>query len=48
MNWDTQGQIDVIDGTGKMIATNLAALIAAPGQAVDRQDRTLALSLIHI
>lgn len=42
MNWDTQGQIDVIDGTGKMIATNLAALIAAPGQAVDRQDRTLA------
>jgi hypothetical protein len=41
-NWDTPGQIDVVDGNGAVIASNLAALIVAPGAALDSQDRTLA------
>lgn len=42
LNWDTQGQIDVIDGNGNVVATNLAALLIAPGPALDGQDRMLA------
>lgn len=42
LNWDTLGQIDVIDGSGNTIATNLAALLVAPGPAIDSQSRTLA------
>lgn len=42
LNWDTQGQIDVIDGNGTLIATNIAALIVAPDSPLDSQDRTLA------
>ena len=41
-NWDTQGQIDVIDGSGNAIATNLAALIVSPGQPLDAQNHALA------
>lgn len=41
-NWDTQGQIDIIDGNGVVIATNLAALLAAPGRVLDGQNRALA------
>lgn len=40
LNWDTPGQIDVMDVNGKTIATNLAALIIAPGPALDAQDRS--------
>jgi hypothetical protein len=42
VNWDTQGQIDVIDGNGAVIATNMVALIVAPGQVLDGQNRALA------
>jgi hypothetical protein len=41
MNWDTQGQIDIIDGSGALLASNLAALVVAPGQPLDGQSRTL-------
>ena len=41
LNWDTQGQIDVIDGNGNTIATNLAALLVAPGAPLAGQDRAL-------
>lgn len=41
-NWDTQGQIDVIDKNGNMIASNLAALIVAPGFVLEGQNRALA------
>ena len=40
-NWDTLGQIDVIDGDGNAITNNIAALIISPGQPLDRQDRAL-------
>jgi hypothetical protein len=40
-NWDTQGQIDVIDREGGLIASNLAALIIAPGSLLVNQNRTL-------
>ncbi len=40
-NWDTPGQIDVIDGYGNPMATNLAALIIAPGPLLDAQNRKL-------
>lgn len=40
LNWDTPGQIDVVDTNGKTIATNLATLIIAPGPALDAQDRS--------
>jgi hypothetical protein len=40
-NWDTPGQIDVVDENGNAIASNIAALIIAPGQPLDRQDRAL-------
>jgi hypothetical protein len=41
LNWDTQGQINLVDGNGNNIASNLAALIVAPGQILDGQNRTL-------
>lgn len=41
-NWDTQGQLDVIDSGGNVIASNLVALIIAPGPALDGQNRSLA------
>lgn len=41
LNWDTLGQIDVIDGSGNPIASNLAALIVAPGQVLDSQSHVL-------
>jgi hypothetical protein len=41
LNWDTPGQIDVVS-SGTLIAANLAALIVAPGNPVDGQDRQLA------
>lgn len=39
LNWDTQGQIDVIDEKGNQLATNLAALVIAPGQVLAGQNR---------
>ncbi len=41
LNWDTPGQIDVVDASGNPIETNLAALLIAPGAALDGQDRHL-------
>jgi len=41
LNWDTQGQIDILDGSGNPIASNLAALIVAPGPALDDQSHAL-------
>ncbi len=41
MNWDTSGQIDVIDGNGNTIALNLAALIVAPNKHLNEQNRAL-------
>lgn len=41
INWDTQGQIDVIDGRGDVLASNLAALLVSPGQPLDSQSRVL-------
>jgi hypothetical protein len=42
LNWDTQSQIEVIDATGNRIATNVAAIVVAPGRALDGQGRALA------
>jgi uncharacterized protein (UPF0333 family) len=41
LNWDTQGQINVVDKDGSTLASNLAALIISPGKALDAQSRTL-------
>lgn len=41
LNWDTQGQIDVIDVNGNVVASNLAALLVAPAAPLAGQDRTL-------
>jgi type II secretory pathway pseudopilin PulG len=41
LNWDTLGQIDVIDDGGNTLASNLAALIVSPGRALAGQDRSL-------
>jgi len=41
LNWDTVGQIDLIDASGNVIASNLAALVIAPGVALDGQSRAL-------
>ena len=41
LNWDTLGQIDVIDGNGNAIASNIAALLVAPGTPLDGQNRAL-------
>ncbi|HEY3301513.1 MAG TPA: hypothetical protein VGJ90_12130 [Methylophilaceae bacterium] len=40
LNWDTQGQIDVIDEKDNQLATNLAALVIAPGSVLSGQDRS--------
>jgi hypothetical protein len=40
-NWDTLGQLDIIDGNAKQIANNVAAIIIAPGTPLDLQSRTL-------
>lgn len=40
-NWDTQGQIDAIDEDGNPVASNLAALVVAPGAPLDSQNRAL-------
>lgn len=42
LNWDTPGQIDIIDGAGQVIASNVAALLVAPGAPLAGQDRSLA------
>lgn len=44
LNWDTLGQINVIDGSGTLIAQNLAALIISPGSTITGQDRSLAFA----
>lgn len=41
LNWDTRGQIDVIDSNGVVIATDLAGLLIAPGAALGKQNRAL-------
>lgn len=41
LNWDTLGQIDIIDASGNAITSNLAALVIAPGKPLDGQSRTL-------
>lgn len=41
-NWDTLGQIDVIDGSGNNIASNVVALLVAPGHPIDGQSHSLA------
>lgn len=41
LNWDTQGQINVLDANGNRIASNLVALLVAVGPALDGQNRTL-------
>ncbi len=38
-NWDTQGQIDVIDSNNNPIASNVAALLVAPGRPLAGQNR---------
>lgn len=40
INWDTQGQIDVVDRAGNILATHLAALIVSPGGVLDAQNRS--------
>lgn len=40
-NWDTPGQIDIIDTNGNSIINNVAALIVAPGSVLDSQNRSL-------
>ncbi len=39
LNWDTAGQINLVDGNGNIVASNLAALVVAPGHALDGQNR---------
>jgi hypothetical protein len=41
LNWDTQGQIDLIDGGGNTLAIGLVALVASPGSVLGVQDRGL-------
>mgnify|MGYP006933471517 CR=1 FL=1 len=41
-NWDTLGQVDVINANGAFLAVNLAALLVSPGPALDGQSRALA------
>lgn len=40
LNWDTQGQIDVIDEKGNKLATNLAAIVISSGPILSGQDRS--------
>jgi len=42
LNWDTPGQINLVDVNGNIIANNLAALIVATGPVLDGQNRTQA------
>lgn len=42
LNWDTLGQIDIVDGSNNVIASNVAAVLVAPGRALDGQSRVLA------
>jgi hypothetical protein len=42
LNWDTQGQIEIMDPNGTIVATSIAALVVAPGRALDGQSRALA------
>lgn len=39
LNWDTQGQIDVINGNGDSIVSNLAALVVSSGAPLAGQNR---------
>ncbi len=41
VNWDTLGQIDVINANGTLVATSLAALVIAPGRTLPEQNRSL-------
>lgn len=40
LNWDTSGQIDVKDEKENQLATNLVALVIAPGPVLSGQDRS--------
>lgn len=40
LNWDAKGQIDVIDEKGNLLASNLVALVVAPGPALSGQVRS--------
>jgi hypothetical protein len=40
-NWDTQGQIDVVDKNGNTLAANLAAIIISPGPILNGQERSV-------
>lgn len=42
LNWDTLGQIDVIDANGNPLISNLAALIFSPNAILSGQSRALA------
>jgi len=42
LNWDTPGQIDLIDSNGALIASNIAAVVVAPGPPLSGQSRNLA------
>ena len=41
LNWDTQGQITVIDNNANVLGTKLAALIVSPSTTLIGQDRQL-------
>jgi hypothetical protein len=41
LNWDTQGQLNVMDTNGNILASNLAALIISSGKTLDGQSRNL-------
>lgn len=40
LNWDTRGQIDVIDENGSVLFENLAAIILSAGVPLSEQDRS--------
>lgn len=40
LNWDTQGQLEVIDSSGNLIASNLVAIIASVGPILEGQNRS--------
>ncbi len=40
-NWDTQGQINILDANGSEIASNVAALIISPASPLAGQSRAL-------
>lgn len=48
LNWDTQGQINLIDGNGNVLAAGLAALIISSGSVLANQNRSLEdATLVH-